>query len=109
MADFHTYTAHLQFEATSDADAIRIARIIKDLVEFSDITPVSRAGYHVDRLDVTDADDWAEDVSGLGEGICSRCNYPADDRVRVGDGSRWCAPCVVAAGKVKYEILDAGI
>lgn len=101
----HTYTVHLQVGAESDAGAWEAAQAIFAAAE-GVISRTTPSGYKVDRIDVTDADDWAEHVAQ--DLACLVCSRPAD-RSRVGFGQRVCLPCISQAKWRPYPIEEVEV
>lgn len=115
----HTYVTHLQFSARDDEHARQIAAkfhevieqwhefIERDLPEDEQIT-MQPQGYVIEATHLTDADDWAEHLPN--EDICYECGeIGGTDRLRVGNGNRWCRKCVNAKKRVLYAIEDVRI
>jgi len=100
MSTTHTYTVHLAIGATDDRHAVALAQRIHDLIvgyvdQMNDDDPffvTTPSGWIIDAVDVTDSDDWAEHVPT--EDVCKDCGGPGTNRLRGGDGRRWCADCM---------------
>lgn len=115
MSETHTYTIHLGMAARDDRHAWHVAEQIRTLIDnyvssiesdwpAADRTFVeSPSGYVIDRIDVTDSDDWAEHVPV--EDVCPKCGDAGTNRTRKGDGSRYCVRCLVR----HYPIEDVMI
>lgn len=104
MSQSHTYVVHMQFSAHDDEHARRIATkfsevieawhefVERDLPEDEHVT-IQPQGYVIEAAHLTDADDWAEQVGW--EDVCFTCGKPGEsNRLRVGDGNRWCQTCI---------------
>lgn len=116
LRGLHTYTAHLAFLAMNDDDARELARRIHDVIADYHAHHEDGSEFHdgqattspIDRVDVSDADDWSERL----DDFCDQCSGRPTNRVRFGTGQRWCAACgstAVAQGQRHYPIEDVRI
>ena len=117
--DSHTYMVHLQFSAHDDEHARQIAAKFNEVVEqwhefverdlpVHEHLTIRPHGYVIEASYLTDADDWAEHVGT--EDVCSQCmSTGVTDRLRAGDGNRWCQTCIDKYHSHGYSIEDMQI
>lgn len=117
MSEVHTYTVHLGMAARDDRHAWEVAQMVKHLVEqywgsieydLDDedrVFTLSASDYVIDSVNLTDSDDWAEHIPV--EDICYQCGQlGGTNRLRVGNGNRWCRACVNERKRLLYPIEE---
>lgn len=115
--EWHTYVTHLQFSARDDQHARDISAMIVNVItawqasmdaDQDEPLMILPQGYAIEAAHLTDADDWAEHVGQ--EDLCYQCGKPGStNRLRTGNGNRWCAPCIARNRDHAYPIEDVRI